>query len=109
MFLVGHTSLLRTSTDECSEIRECLSTSELLDVSLQLKQALEPLTRLQMSSFCDCAYNSVTYLSYACQKSQFYYCYDYYLSTATITRWLSGRASDLRSKSRGFEAQPRRC
>ena len=24
-------------------------------------------------------------------------------------RWLSGRASDLRSSSRGFEARPRRC
>ena len=26
-----------------------------------------------------------------------------------VARWLSGRASDLRSKSRGFEARPRRC
>ena len=26
-----------------------------------------------------------------------------------VARWLSGRASDLRSSSRGFEAQPRRC
>ena len=26
-----------------------------------------------------------------------------------LARWLSGRASDLRSKSRGFEARPRRC
>ena len=25
-----------------------------------------------------------------------------------VARWLSGRASDLRSKSRGFEARPRR-
>ena len=27
----------------------------------------------------------------------------------TVARWLSGRASDLRSSSRGFEARPRRC
>ena len=26
-----------------------------------------------------------------------------------VARWLSGRASDLRSSSRGFEARPRRC
>ena len=26
-----------------------------------------------------------------------------------VVRWLSGRASDLRSSSRGFEARPRRC
>ena len=26
-----------------------------------------------------------------------------------LARWLSGRASDLRSSSRGFEARPRRC
>ena len=26
-----------------------------------------------------------------------------------MARWLSGRASDLRSRSRGFEARPRRC
>ena len=26
-----------------------------------------------------------------------------------VVRWLSGRASDLRSRSRGFEARPRRC
>ena len=26
-----------------------------------------------------------------------------------VARWLSGRASDLRSNSRGFEARPRRC
>ena len=26
-----------------------------------------------------------------------------------MARWLSGRASDLRSKSRGFEPRPRRC
>jgi len=26
-----------------------------------------------------------------------------------VTRWLSGRASDLRSRSRGFEGRPRRC
>ena len=26
-----------------------------------------------------------------------------------VARWLSGRASDVRSKSRGFEARPRRC
>ena len=31
-----------------------------------------------------------------------------YLVTG-VARWLSGRASDLRSSSRGFEAQPRRC
>ena len=29
--------------------------------------------------------------------------------TKTVTRWLSGKASDLRSSSRGFEARPRRC
>ena len=27
----------------------------------------------------------------------------------SLARWLSGRASDLRSSSRGFEARPRRC
>ena len=27
----------------------------------------------------------------------------------TVARWLSGRASDLRSSSREFEARPRRC
>ena len=26
-----------------------------------------------------------------------------------VARWLGGRASDLRSRSRGFEARPRRC
>ena len=26
-----------------------------------------------------------------------------------VARWLSGRASDLRSRGRGFEARPRRC
>ena len=26
-----------------------------------------------------------------------------------VARWLSGRASDLRSSSRWFEARPRRC
>ena len=26
-----------------------------------------------------------------------------------VARWLSGRASGLRSSSRGFEARPRRC
>ena len=26
-----------------------------------------------------------------------------------VARWLSGRASELRSRSRGFEARPRRC
>jgi len=26
-----------------------------------------------------------------------------------MARWLTGRASDLRPKSRGFEARPRRC
>ena len=26
-----------------------------------------------------------------------------------VARWLSGRASDLRSRSRGFEARPQRC
>ena len=26
-----------------------------------------------------------------------------------VARWLSGRASDLRSSSRGFEARPQRC
>ena len=30
-------------------------------------------------------------------------------STKGVVRWLSGRASDLRSSSRGFEARPRRC
>ena len=28
---------------------------------------------------------------------------------AQVARWLIGRASDLRSSSRGFEARPRRC
>ena len=28
---------------------------------------------------------------------------------AMVVRWLSGRASDLRSSSRGFEIRPRRC
>ena len=30
-------------------------------------------------------------------------------SSKGVARWLSGRASDLRSKSRAFEARPRRC
>jgi len=30
-------------------------------------------------------------------------------TVSRVARWLSGRASDLRSSSRGFEAQPRRC
>ena len=33
----------------------------------------------------------------------------YDVLTYGVARWLSGRASDLRSKSRGFEARPRRC
>ena len=32
----------------------------------------------------------------------------YHLYTR-VARWLNGRASDLRSSSRGFEARPRRC
>ena len=30
-------------------------------------------------------------------------------ASLTVARWLSGRASDLRSKSREFEARPRCC
>ena len=33
----------------------------------------------------------------------------HWVARAWVARWLSGRASDLRSSSRGFEAQPRRC
>ena len=31
------------------------------------------------------------------------------LTCLGVARWLSGRASDLLSSSRGFEARPRRC
>ena len=31
------------------------------------------------------------------------------LALPWVARWLSGRASDLRSSSRGFEPRPRRC
>ena len=32
-----------------------------------------------------------------------------HLPPPRVARWLSGRASDLRSSSRGFEPRPRRC
>ena len=41
-----------------------------------------------------------------------YYCElisNHTMSYRRVARWLSGRASDLRSSSRGFEPRPRRC
>ena len=38
-----------------------------------------------------------------------WYVYGWRSVLVGVARWLSGRASDLRSSSRGFEAQPRRC